>query len=193
MNIDRVLSKINDISKDFDLQCFSDIILNSEKFKICSGSSIESHHHYGDGKLALHTLQVIELSLMNWDYFNPNDSLINKSKVFLSALFHDYGKLWDYQKVEGKWIPTSHKYKVHHIARSAIEFERIFQLLSIENSSFNHKLLSHKDEIVHAILSHHHLREWRSPVSPQTQLAWVIHLSDSMSAYMDLYKNEKLS
>jgi len=41
------------------------------------------------------------------------------------------------------------------------------------------------DEVLHAILAHHNLREWGSPISPATRTAWLLHLCDSISARMD--------
>jgi len=36
-------------------------------------------------------------------------------------------------------------------------------------------------EVGHAILAHHQLREWGSPVSPQSPAAWAVHLADMAS------------
>jgi 3'-5' exoribonuclease len=41
-----------------------------------------------------------------------------------------------------------------------------------------------EEEVLHAILSHHGMRQWGSPVAPKSRLAWLLHLADSMSARM---------
>ena len=33
--------------------------------------------------------------------------------------------------------------------------------------------------------AHHGIRAWGSPVSPNTQLAWLLHLSDNLSARLN--------
>ena len=35
------------------------------------------------------------------------------------------------------------------------------------------------------ILSHHGKKEWGSPIEPQSQGAWILHLADMMSARVD--------
>jgi len=139
-----------------------------------SGSSKPHQHHYGDGGLIKHTEEVIQLCMLNADFFK-NTYNINRQILFLAALFHDVGKIYDYEKVNGVWHSTKHKRMVHHISRSAL----IWNSIATNHSKYNNEFIN---DVLHCILSHHGMREWGSPVSPLTREAWLLHLCDGISA-----------
>lgn len=151
------------------------IVLNDEKFPLWSGSSKENQHHYGDGGLIRHTLEVAELSGQANCYLKyPVDA----KSLFLACLFHDCGKMWDYEKdANGKWGASIHKRRIHHISRSAIVWSNAVYQFPIYRDIEN--------DVLHAILAHHGQREYGSPVAPNTKLAWLLHLNDSISARID--------
>lgn len=149
-------------------------LIHDKKFQIWSGSSKKEQHHYGDYGLIKHTAEVVELVLSNNELLNLN---IDESELFLSALYHDSGKTHDYEKVNGVWGQTIHKTLIHHISRSALIWHD-----AVINSEINDK---YHDNILHNILSHHGQREWGSPISPKTKVAWLLHLCDGISARMD--------
>lgn len=156
----------------------SDIVLKDPRFPLWSGSSVPEKHHYGKGLLAEHTCEVAELCLCNNEYF-PLGKKVNDQQLFLAALFHDVGKMWDYRPIDDtykEWEGTTHKRMIHHISRSALVWQEAASKFSF---------LWDKDEVLHAILAHHGMREWGSPVSPGTRLAWLLHLCDGISARMD--------
>lgn len=159
------------------------IVLDDPRFKIWSGSSKAFQHHYGNHGLLIHTAEVVSLCLENNGLYNKNK--IDEKKLFLAALFHDSGKMWDYSPNEGDpdtiaespWIGTNHKRLIHHISRSNMVWCE---------TAITHQLDQElKDDITHAILAHHGLREWGSPVAPKTRLAWMLHLCDGISARMN--------
>lgn len=164
-------------------------VLERNDFRIWSGSSKPEQHHYGNCGLLIHTQEVVHLCLLNEQAMNLG---LDRQLVYLAALYHDIGKVWDYTpnmphgQIDSfetlselgdsacyNWSSTDHKYKIHHITRSALFFN--------ENVHIDPK---DEDEITHAILAHHGLREWGSPVTPKTKLAWLLHLCDNMSARM---------
>lgn len=169
----------------FGVRELANHVLNDWRFPLWSGSSKPHQHHYGKGGLVVHTAEVAKLCIENNKLFG---SMIPEKNLFLAALFHDAGKMWDYEPIEivGKekeykeWQGTSHKRHIHHISRSAFVWKEAADAWPIE-------LLNQDsiDEIVHAILAHHGQREWGSPVSPNTKLAWMLHLCDGISARMD--------
>ena len=187
------IAALKKIAKSLKVSKIANVVLNDERFAICSGSSKPIHHHFGDGGLLKHTFEVVELCLNNNEYFKPLNKAVCDRKLFLAALFHDSGKMWDYTysghilydepatpcsnhgKVEG-WIATPHKRNVHHISRSGILWSQ---------SAKDHGFKDQNDEVLHAILAHHGLRNWGSPVPPNSRLAWLLHLCDGISARMD--------
>lgn len=160
------------------------VVLDDERFPVWSGSSKETKHHYGDGGLAIHTLEVFELaSQANSRLGYP----VRNTTLFLACLFHDCGKMWDYERVEVivnregkkefKWQSALHKRRIHHISRSAIVWSKAVDRFPAYRDI--------EDDILHAILAHHGQREYGSPVQPDTKLAWLLHLNDGISARLD--------
>jgi 3'-5' exoribonuclease len=153
-------------------------VLKDERFAYWSGSAKPIHHHYGDGGLVKHTWEVVNLCFVNKNALDIKD--INEEELFLAALYHDIGKLYDYEPMNEGWQGTEHKRLIHHISRSAIIWSNNFERLPNMNKDLH-------DPVLHAILAHHGHREWGSPVAPKTQVAWLLHLCDGISARMDDY------
>jgi len=169
---------LRDMAYHLYLSNISSEVLENPKFSIWSGSSKPYLHHYGRGQLAQHTMEVIDLCFQNNIYLGKP---IDERKLFLAALFHDVGKMWDYQPVKvdnyDEWEGTKHKRQVHHISRSALVWNEIIVKYT--------DTIDEPDDVLHAILAHHGCREWGSPVIPNTKLAWMLHLCDGISARMN--------
>ena len=104
---------------------------------------------------------------------------ISDATLFLAALYHDAGKLYDYVPMDDtleEWESTDHKRIIHHISRSAVMWTE-----ACERS----KISVYHEAVLHAILSHHGLRQFGSPVAPKSRVAWLVHYCDSISARMD--------
>ena len=151
-------------------------LLFDPKFDMWSGSSKPEQHHYGKHGLAIHTHEVMAIA------FSTKINLeleIDPVELYLSVLFHDSGKLWDYTTEDYvNWTSTPHKRLIHHISRSGLMWHDAAQ----KNPDVYDK---YHDVVLHNILSHHGQREYGSPVAPKTRTAWLLHLSDAMSARMN--------
>ncbi|RJQ24584.1 HD domain-containing protein [Candidatus Parcubacteria bacterium] len=169
-----------DKAKEYGVEKESEFVLDG-RFATWSGSSKPTAHHYGTGGLLEHVTEVVKLCLQSNEYFKTIDKGVDDRLLFLAALFHDVGKIWDYESYtdyntgEIIWKSNDHKNKIHHISRSVIVWNE---------ASVNMKQ-EERDEVTHAILAHHGQRAWGSPVEPQTRLAWLLHTCDHMSARMD--------
>lgn len=150
------------------------------RFPVWSGSSRKEQHHYGKHGLVRHTAEVIQLCLANNALMGES---ISKRELFLAALFHDCGKMWDYDW----WYSTSHKRKIHHISRSAIQWNLAAEKWDLAKPATIEDFVKSidVDEVTHAILAHHGQRAWGSPVAPKSGLAWMLHLCDGISARMN--------
>lgn len=165
-------------------------VLDDPRFALWTGSSSRYMHHYGQGQLAQHTREVADLCALNNSYYGHP---VNSDLLFLAALFHDVGKMWDYEplppegerKAYQEWQSTDHKNKIYHISRSALVWNSAVakdgDFLSVEE----------QDEVLHAILAHHGQLIWKSPVTPKSKMAWILHLSDGISARLDDCSKEK--
>lgn len=177
---------IADNTDNYSVTTLAAYVLDDFRFLKWTASAHPSVHHYGHGGLIQHTLEVVETCMQMHKYYGGCD----RNLLFLAALFHDFGKIWDYDRksdtftvVDGEarqgeiWQSTDAKHKIYHITKSVLEFTKA-------NAEAKQNALrdSQVDEVVHAILSHHGRPEWKSAVPPQTKMAWILHLCDSMSA-----------
>lgn len=180
------IDKIKEIVDSHDLNSIASSVLEDERFPVWSGASKPMQHHYGKGGLAQHTLEVIELCMQTNRYYKH---VVDRQHLVLAALFHDAGKMYDYEPMilsdtiyteENKyddWQGTTHKRRIHHISRSGVIWMAAADSHSMKDED--------KDDILHAILSHHGQRAWGSPVAPNTKLAWMLHLCDGISARIE--------
>jgi len=172
---------LRELAKNFNVLPLAAVVIDNPKFIDCSGSSCikgerPKHHHYGRGGLIKHTKEVVDLCLNANKYYGDQ---IDPKIVYLAALYHDVGKIEDYEyNIEhGEWLSTDHKYMIHHIQKSYLIWEKAATEYGFpENNIF---------QVSHAILSHHGHREWGSPVEPKTKLAFILHYSDAISARFD--------
>jgi 23S rRNA maturation-related 3'-5' exoribonuclease YhaM len=173
------------ICMDVDFQRLVTEITDNPHFSEWWGA-LRGQHHDFDGGLAKHTWEVIQLCFKSREILGLKKE-IDAKELFLSALYHDVGKMWDYMRnplcisVEQldvpRFIASPHKRLIHHISRSAIIWSNV-----CVNTSLYEK---YHDIVLHNILSHHGSREWGSPVAPNTRAAWLLHLCDGISARMD--------
>jgi 3'-5' exoribonuclease len=182
------LEELRHISRQLAVGPIADAILDDDRFSLWSGSAHSFNHHYGRGGLLEHTSEVVELCLQTNEYFFKKGKGVTPSLLFLAALFHDSGKMYDYAPVDPEmkdWTGTKHKRNIHHISRSALVWSDAFTKFGEQVYGPLDDREQIKDEILHAILSHHGLREWGSPVAPNSRLAWILHLCDGISARVD--------
>jgi 3'-5' exoribonuclease len=153
---------------------FQDLLMNYPQFEDWSGSHRPDYHHYGPGGLIKHTREVIELGFATMPILNLQHK-VKPVEYFCAALFHDTGKLFDYDE---HFNEVSHKRLIYHIPRSILIWHDAVR-------GFPQFAYEHENNVLHAILAHHGQRQFGSPVAPKTHLAWLLHLCDGISARMD--------
>lgn len=177
-----LLNQLRQLAQKLGVIGIANVVLEDERFPVWTGSSKPIQHHYGTGGLIQHTYEVVQLCRSNNEWFSQLGKSVHETQLFLAALFHDAGKMWDHEPVgstiaaDTEWHTTVHKREIHHISRSAFVWQQ---------ASSGYTLDWNTDDVLHAILAHHGLREWGSPVMPNTRLAWMLHLCDGLSARMD--------
>jgi len=181
--IEKLTSKAKTIGDDVLAVCEG--VLCDKRFPIWSGSSRPHQHHYGKGGLIEHTSEVIDTCFRVKSLYEHKYEIDSK-ELFLSAFFHDVGKMYDYEPcgemdLDGDfydhWQSAPHKRKIHHISRSGIMWS--------ENARKDEGIYDeYFESVLHAILSHHTCREAGSPVAPKSRVAWILTLCDNISARM---------
>jgi 3'-5' exoribonuclease len=187
-NADAALKGLKSIADQLDLTAIANEVLNNEDFVVWTGAAKPESHHYGKFGLLLHTYEVYLNGVMIMDVNQSRYGFdkLDLQEFFLSALFHDYGKIFDYKNTSyisghgeyatwvDRWGSADHRRKIHHISRSALFFSEVAKKRGLPEDLI--------DRVLHNILSHHGCRAYGSPVSPNTRIAWILHLSDMVSA-----------
>ena len=68
-------------------------LLSDPKLLLWTGSPKSHQHHYGKGGLINHLSEVVNLCLKNREIYPEHR--IDEKELFMAALFHDAGKLFD--------------------------------------------------------------------------------------------------
>jgi 3'-5' exoribonuclease len=167
---------------DASILHLAEALFSQYGFFVWSGSGYEGQHHYGYKGLCTHTLEVVKVMFSSAEALQCE---VNKDVMFLAALYHDIGKVFDYKYIEDPdpcssaplWVPTDHKRNIHHISKSAMIFFESANKVGLD--------VDLREEILHCILSHHTTRAYGSPVAPNSREAWLLTLADNTSARMD--------
>jgi len=165
----------------------ANVLLKDKRFHFWSGSSLPHQHHYGTRGLVQHTAETVNLCMSIGEKYEWEG--ISYPVLFLAALYHDSGKMYDFECVNGVWQGTDHKRMIHHISRSGIYWNDAVKTVPDAYGLYF-------EPVLHCILSHHMDRIQGSPVAPKSREAWILTLCDNLSARMndadtnDLIKNQ---
>lgn len=134
-----------------------------------------SVHHAFPGGLLNHTYQMLHLLEGVYPvYPYPDD--IKIERCIIGILFHDWGKLCEYN-IEGE--TQENMYLLGHIYMSANYLNNLLRELGIDKREINF--------IVHCVLAHHGQMEYGSPVLPCIPEAQIINYLDNISAKADVF------
>lgn len=136
-----------------------------------------SHHHIYAGGLAIHTLEVLNMcvnfpvSVLNVQFDSDWKEIMRI--FFISALYHDYCKIFEYDEMSNK---TNWGDQIGHVVGG-------YQMFQEDHASLGELTGQEINIISHILLSHHGKKEWGSPVEPQTAFAAIFHYADMLSAF----------
>lgn len=161
-------------------------LLTDEAF-LKAPASVKHHHAYTGG-LAAHTAEVAEIAFgIAASGIQEISAIPDRDVLLTAALWHDYCKIHDYVLYESatEWTYSTDNYhrRIGHITGSVLAF---YQRSQCECNTITQSRL---DAIAHAMLAHHGpVREWGSPVAPQTIEAMILHQADMLSAKYGMTK-----
>ena len=130
-----------------------------------------SMHHAFPGGLVTHTYQMLHM-LEGLYPCLPYE--IKVERCILAILFHDYGKLKEYNP-EGE--TQQDMYLLGHIYMSAFTLQHVLDEKGIDKEETK--------RIIHCVLAHHGEKEYGSPVVPCLQEAIIVNQLDNLSAKVD--------
>jgi 3'-5' exoribonuclease len=128
-------------------------------------------HHAYQGGLLNHTHQMLH---MLEGLYPCLPYQIKVERVILAILFHDYGKVYEYNR-QGDTQPDM--YLLGHIYIGAHKLQNVLEQHGIEPEEVK--------RIIHCVLAHHGQREYGSPVLPCLQEAAIVTYLDNISAKVD--------
>ena len=127
-----------------------------------------AHHHAYEGGLAAHTLEVTNYAAGIANVV----ANVDMDVLMTAALWHDFHKISEYSDDSAD---AGYRDTIGHICGSAIEFRHWSHAHGVDRVTFR--------KVAHCILAHHGpVREWGSPVAPQTIEAMILHQADMLSA-----------
>lgn len=130
-----------------------------------------SMHHAYPGGLVTHTYQMLH---MLEGLYPCLPYPIKLERCVLAILFHDYGKLKEYNEAGDT---QEDMYLLGHIYMSAFTLQHVLDKAGVDKEE--------KKCIIHCILAHHGEKEYGSPVLPCLQEAVIINILDNLSAKTD--------
>ena len=136
-----------------------------------------SVHHAFPGGLLNHTWQMLHLFEGLYPVY-PYQEEIKPERIIVAILFHDWGKLCEYN-TEGE--SQENMYLLGHIYMSANYLNGILREAGIDKREINF--------IIHCVLAHHGELEFGSPVMPCIPEASLVNFIDNISAKADVFKN----
>lgn len=128
-------------------------------------------HHAYQGGLLNHTHQMLH---MLEGLYPCLPYQIKVERCILAILFHDYGKVYEYNR-QGDTQPDM--YLLGHIYIGAHKLQNVLEQYGVEPEEVK--------RIIHCVLAHHGQREFGSPVQPCTQEAAIVTYLDNISAKVD--------
>lgn len=146
-----------------------------EKFKISPAAKL-IHHNYLGGLLE-HTLEVAEICLQVAALYPQLD----QSLLITAAIFHDLGKIEEYDPHSYVFEQTDKGRLLGHITIGLEMLRKLLDRLPL----FPEKL---KMQLEHALISHHGEKEWGSPEIPQTFEAFALFHADLISARLKQFQ-----
>jgi 3'-5' exoribonuclease len=143
------------------------IVLQENPFYYECPAAKRYHHAYKHGLLE-HTIQIIDLA---FGVINTVDDCIkvNTDLIIAGSILHDIGKINCYKFVEGGIAVCPTISEQDHIINGVKLASKYIQCNEV-------------DPLLHIIASHHKQKEYGSPVSPISNEAWIISLTDELSS-----------
>lgn len=143
-----------------------------------------SVHHAFPGGLLNHTWQMLHLLEGIFPVY-PYPEDIKVERIIISILFHDWGKLCEYN-IEGEKMENG--FLLGHIYMSANYLNNLLRdLYTGDDGKISEADKREINLIVHCVLAHHGQLEFGSPVLPCIPEAQLVNFIDNISAKADIF------
>ena len=145
----------------------------------CKAEDGRPPQHHGEvGGLARHTVEVLRYAVAA---ARPLPK-VNLEALMIGAVWHDYGKVMEYERQYEPTLFTRRTPHLSHICHGLMMWSVATGDLYLDNPPLF-------EAVAHIIASHHGRKEWGSPVVPQTIEALLVHQADMVSVMLDAGTN----
>lgn len=178
-------------------------ILAQSWSKFASWTAARGQHHTRLGELLVHTSEVMEICSELADYFNEKygDDFINKPLLLSAAMIHDFEKISEYNVdlTSGKTENSDRSVLSTHIMDILRDVDIQAHRLGLgeqregEEPKSSEQMAGEQeavDLLRHCLAAHHGRLEWGSPIKPSIPEAYLLHISDGLSAEMYRYNKD---
>lgn len=148
-----------------------------ENFRIWP-AAISLHHAYVGGLLE-HSVSVATGARDIAEHYHDFAVNVNMDLVIAGALLHDIGKLEAYSPLPATRMTTAGNI-IEHIT---LGYNMFMKFAGLENLDEDITLA-----LGHIILSHHGIREFGSPILPQTPEAMIVNAADDLDFKLSYWK-----
>lgn len=171
LTIDQLVSYCTDTTLTAIIRDFADKLF-APYSKYPAGTSM---HHAYPGGLLNHTHQMLH---MLEGLYPCLPYPIKVERCILAILFHDYGKVFEYNTQGDR---QADMYLLGHIYLGAHKLQNVLEQKGIDQQEIK--------RVIHCVLAHHGEREFGSPVVPCMQEATIVNYLDNLSARTDAMEN----
>jgi 3'-5' exoribonuclease len=203
----KVLELINDMEDPYIRYVSMELLAGEFRDFYKKAPAARVMHNAYFGGLIEHALQLADMGLaihaLYQMKFLPE---LNQDKIIFGCLFHDWGKMFEYNidnpaypnTLEGELIPhiVQGPAMVHTITDKLLdgiadgfsenELETEVQAFLTDKGLLEDNPMDHitktRNQLMHIIASHHGTEEWGSPVRPKTMEALIVHHLDNLDA-----------
>jgi len=198
LNIDKMFEYLVDgyIAKIEDpfIRFLGENLIASRPFAdlYCKAPAAKGVHHNWIGGLLEHSLGLCMMATALYrDHYRRYFPTMSMDKVIFGCIFHDWGKIQEYDYSTPNINYTARGKLQHHmgivaeiVTRFAVKYEAN---CSLEEKSRAQYVLH---ELLHVIYAHHGKQEWGSMVVPASAEALFTHLLDYMDSQMMHMRNQ---
>lgn len=119
-------------------------------------------------------------------YKTSYGSLLSEEKVYFGIIFHDIGKIEEYDIYNPAFPKTASGLLVNHLVLGpAMVFEECNKYFLSKDCSLGWiDLARERDHLMHILAAHHGTQEWGSPVQPVSLEAILVHQIDLLDSRM---------
>ena len=175
---------INKIENPFIKFLAEELILEPKCAELyCAAPAAKTVHHNWIGGLLEHSLGLCTLATAaHREHYYSYFPTLDMDKVIFGCLFHDWGKIMEYDYSSPMITYAKKGCLMHHIGAVADIISRKSLRYEMKHGTTKYQELS--QELLHIIYSHHGKQEWGSLVRPSSQEALYVHLVDYMDGMM---------